>query len=173
MLRFKNLGSSVTPSGHAGVSRRILRGTLIGVDGFAAVSALLGAVELETGWPYMFPTTMLQGTPFSDFAFPGLIMGLVVGGSAAIAMVATIRNASAGAAWSLIAGFTMAGWIIGEVFLLDVLATSGQSLSPYVWLQLFYFGVGLAMVLLSIGLAPDSWRAAARRTHLVSPTAWR
>jgi hypothetical protein len=146
---------------------------LIFVDGFAAASALFGGLELETGWPYRFSTTMLQGTPFSDYVVPGLILGLVVGGSATIATVETVRRASAGAAWSLIAGCIMAGWITGEVLLLDVLGSSGQSLSAYFLLQPFYFVVGAAMVALAIILAPDGWRGIARTTHMTRLSNWR
>jgi hypothetical protein len=142
-----------------------LRGTLIFLDGFAAVSALFGGLELETGWPAQFPTSMLQGTPFSDYLIPGLLLGIVVGGSATVATAATIWSREAGAIWSFVAGSIMAGWIVGEVVILDALAAN-QAFSPYFWLQPFYFVVGMAMVLLALRLAPGGWRGLARRAHL-------
>ena len=145
-------------------SKAIARGALVFVDGFAALSALFGGLELETGWPYQFPATMLEGTPFSDFVVPGLILGLLVGGSAAIATVETVRSASVGAAWSLVAGFIMAGWITGEVLLLDFIGNAGHNLSAYFWLQPFYFVVGVAMVALAITMAPAGWRGIVRTT---------
>lgn len=147
------------------MNTRLLRGSLIFLDGFAAVSALFGGLELETGWPTRFPTSMLRGTPFADYLIPSLLLGIVVGGSAAIATAASIRSREAGALWSFIAGSIMAGWIVGEVVILDVFATN-QTLSPYFWLQPFYFVVGVAMAALAIRLAPDGWRGLAHQAHL-------
>lgn len=143
-----------------------MRGALIVTDGFAAASALFGGLELETGWPTQFPTSMLQGTPFSSFLVPGLLLGIVVGGSAAIATVATVRSASAGAWWSLVAGSIMAGWIVGEVLILDVFAGSNQPFSPYFLLQPFYFVVGIAMAALALRVVPGGWRELARSARL-------
>jgi hypothetical protein len=139
------------------VRTKPLRGALIFVDGFAAVSALFGGLELETGWPFRFPTSMLHGTPFSDYVVPGLVLGILVGGSATIATAATILTRSAGAYWSFIAGGIMAGWIVGEVFLLDVIASTDQGGSQGLWLQAFYFMIGVVMMLLALPLAPDRW----------------
>lgn len=147
------------------MNTRLLRGSLIFVDGFAAVSALFGGLELETGWPTRFPSSMLQGTPFSDYLIPGLLLGVVVGGSATIATAATIRSRTAGAFWSFVAGSIMAGWIVGEVVILDVFATN-QAFSPYFWLQPFYLVVGVAMATLALRLAPGGWRGLAHKAHL-------
>ncbi len=142
---------------------KLLRRALIFTDGFAALSALFGGLELETGWPTHFPTSMLQGTPFSNYLVPGLLLGMVVGGSATIATAATVRSASAGALWSLVAGCIMAGWIFGEVLILDVLAGSNQPFSPFFFLQPFYLVVGVAMALMALRLAPGGWRRLAGR----------
>ena len=144
------------------MSSNLIRPALILTDGFAAVSALFGGLELETGWPTRVPPSMLQGTPFSSFLVPGLLLGIVVGGSATIAAVATVRSASAGALWSFVAGSIMAGWIVGEVLILDVFAGSNQPFSPYFWLQPFYFVVGIAMAALAMRVAPGGWRGLAR-----------
>ena len=49
---------------------------------------------------------------------PALILGIAVGGSALLAMGATIRGASVGPVLALIAGAIMIGWIVGEMTLL-------------------------------------------------------
>src|SRR5919108_2056146 len=133
---------------------KLLRGALIFVDGFAAVSALFGGLELETGWPFRFPTSMLHGTPFSDYVLPGLLLGILVGGSAALATVATIRSASAGALWSFIGGSIMTGWIVAEVLILDLIANTDHAVYQGFWLQAFYFVIGVVMMLLALGVAP-------------------
>jgi len=116
---------------------------LVAVDGFAALSALLGGVMVATGWPYAFPASWLRGTPFADYTLPGLILGIVVGGSAGVATVLTIKYARAGAAASLVAGVVMMGWIVGEVAILAV----------YTWLQPVYLAVGLSMAVLAVRVA--------------------
>jgi hypothetical protein len=39
---------------------------VVAVDGFAAISAILGGVVVVAGWPYQFPAAWLEGTPFPD-----------------------------------------------------------------------------------------------------------
>jgi hypothetical protein len=127
-----------------------IRRALVWVDGFAAASALGGGAMVVAGWPYRFPSSWLAGTPFSDYTIPGLILGLVVGGSALLATVAALRNARAAALASLAAGAIMMGWIVGEMLLLN---TGGFTL-----LWPLYFAVGLAMALLGLRLAsPESF----------------
>lgn len=138
------------------MNRKKLRWTLIAVDAFAAVSTVAGGVELVTGLR-RFPTAWLQGTPFSDYTVPGLILGLVVGGSATIATVMTVKSASAGSAASFSGGIILAGWIAGEVLLLN-------QPNP-TWVEGFYFGVGMLMATLAIALAPQGWRGVVRRRH--------
>lgn len=125
------------------MSRNGVRYTLIGADAFAAVSALAGAVMVVTGWPYQFPMSWLEGTPFSSYLIPGLILGLVVGGSATVAAIATIRRPDEGALASIIAGCVMAGWIVGEILILQ----------RYTPLQAVYFVNGAVMVALGVWLA--------------------
>jgi len=138
------------------MSTKLLRWALIGLDVLAASSALAGGFMVATGWPYQFPAAWLQGTPFADYTVPGLILGLVVGGSALIATFAMVRSRQTGAVASLIAGVIMAGWIVGEVLIL------GQ----YTWLQPFYFAVGAAMAFVAIKVAPQGWRGLAHTAHL-------
>lgn len=129
------------------------RKALIAIDGFAGVSALIGMVMLLTDWPVQFPNGWLQRTPFGDYTVPAVILGFVIGGSALLAMGATIRHASIGAGISLIAGAIMIGWIVGEVLLIDRFTPS----TAY-WAQAEYLLVGLAMVALALRVAPGGWR---------------
>lgn len=129
---------------------RILRGVLIGVDALVAATAVAGGVELVFGLNKSLLLTWLRGTPFTDFTVPGLILGTMVGGSATVATLATLRSATVGAAASLIAGMILSGWIIGEVLLLN---------QPHPTLiEVAYFSAGVAMVLMAILLAPGRRR---------------
>ncbi len=129
------------------------RRALIILEGFAGVSALIGMAMLLTDWPIRFPANWLQRTPFGDYTVPALILGLVVGGSAFLAMGATIKRVTIAPVLSLIAGAIMIGWIVGEVLLIDHFTPS----SAY-WAQGEYLLVGLAMVVLALRAAPGGWR---------------
>jgi hypothetical protein len=118
------------------MSERGIRITLVVVDLFLAVSAVVGAVGLVVGFMNI-PLGVLHGTPFADFTVPALLLGIVVGGSAlaaaAIAVFGPRRYetlASAGA------GCILAGWMIIEIALIGL----GS------WLQPLYFAVGLVMI---------------------------
>ena len=132
--------------------------SLVAIDAFAAVSALAGGVMVLTAWPSTFPIAWLEGTPFDSYVIPGLLLGVVVGGSALVSLVATVRRAPSGPALSFLAGLVMMGWIAGEVVLLR--ATIG-----FTPLWPFYFLVGLAMSLLGLRAAPRGLRDFGRRMH--------
>jgi hypothetical protein len=108
---------------------------------------------LLTDWPVHFPVGWLEHTPFSNYTVPALILGLIVGASALVAMATAISRANVGAVLSLIAGAIMIGWIVGEVLLIDSVTPS----SAY-WPQAEYLLVGVAMVALALRVAPGGWR---------------
>ena len=154
-LYFRYNRKVAAPSG----SRR----ALIVLDSFAGVSALIGLVILLTGWGYQFPTSWLEGTPFSDYTVPALILGIVVGGSSLLAMWVTIKSASVGAVTSLVAGVIMMGWAIGEYILVPDIRFSFTDLAT--WQQGLFFLVGLAMVVLALRVAPSGWRGMLQTAH--------
>jgi hypothetical protein len=118
------------------MSERGVRITLVVVDLFLAVSAIVGAIGLVAGFMNV-PLSVLHGTPFADFTVPSLLLGVAVGGSALAAAAIAVfgprryeRLASAGA------GCIMTGWMIVEVALIGL----GS------WLQPLYFALGLVMI---------------------------
>ncbi len=131
---------------------------LIALDGFAAVSALAGGVMVISGWPYAFPMTWLQGTPFDSYVIPGLLLGVIVGGSAAVSTVATLRRATSGPVLSAVSGIMMMGWIAGEIFVLH----ANVGFTP---LWPLYFLVGLGMTLLGLRATPRSVRSLGHRVR--------
>jgi hypothetical protein len=140
------------------------RRALIILDGFAVVATLIGMCMLVFGWGYRFPMSWLQGTPFADYTVPGLILGLVVGGSALVAMVATIKSASVGAIASMIAGVIMMGWIVGEYMLIPEIRFFSNLATN--WQQGLYFLVGLVMVVLALRVIPGGWHGMLHAAHL-------
>lgn len=142
---------------------------LIILDGVEGVGALIGMVMLLTGWGYRFPISWLQGTPFSDYAVPALILGIVVGGSALLGMWATVRSASVGAVTSLVAGVIAMGWIVGEYVLVP--AIRFDFANPAAALQHgnqqpLWFLIGLAMAVLALRVVPGGWRGMLHEAHL-------
>jgi hypothetical protein len=122
------------------------RFALTAVDGFVALTAVGGGMALAIGAEdARFSANLLVGTPFRSYLIPGLILAVVVGGSAAIATVAGPFSPEAGARGSLVAGVVLMGWIVGEILILS--ATSAPS-----WIEVVYFSLGLVMAVLGLTL---------------------
>src|SRR5258708_40275350 len=131
-----------------------LRVGLFAVDAFAAVPAAGGGIALMAGLESgRFPLDWLKGTPFSNYAIPGLTLA-VVGGSATVAATATLRSSHTGALTSLLAGVGMLGWIVGEILILN------QPSRP-TWVEVLYFSVGLLMALLGLAVGRTDWKQVA------------
>jgi hypothetical protein len=124
-----------------------LRIALFAIDLFVALTAIGGGIALAAGLESQarIPPAWLDGTPFTSYLIPGLILAVVVGGSAAIAALAVYTSSTAGGAASILAGVLLMGFILTEVMLLN---------QPSRWTgtEVFYFGVGLLMSLLGLVL---------------------
>lgn len=134
-------GSAVPPVGQSSTTR-VLLGLLV----FGAVSAVAGLVIAVPGGGAGFPLSALEGTPFTSFVVPGLILGVVVGGTQLAAAVAVARGRASGLFLAAVAGCGMLIWIFTE------LAMIGYSV-----LQTIYFALGLlelVLVVLLLGVVP-------------------
>lgn len=138
------------------MGERGIRITLIVVDLFAAVSAIVGAIGLLVGFMNI-PVSVLHGTPFADFTVPAMLLGIVVGGSALVAAAIALFGpqrfealASAGA------GCIMVGWMTVEVAMIGLA----------IWVQAAYFAVGLLMIgLAGLLLVAESHHASIKGQH--------
>jgi hypothetical protein len=108
---------------------------------FVAMTAVGGGITLAMGVD-KFPAGWLIGTPFHSYLIPGLILAVVVGGSAAVAAVATLRGPDASALTSMLAGAILLGWLTGERLILPPAAFSRQ----FWWLEAMYIAAGLMML---------------------------
>lgn len=115
--------------------------------GFNLISALIGMVGLTVAGGMGLPQEWLDGTGFASYFWPGVILGVVVGGTQAVALVA--QRGRYRAAWGLhaAAGLTMMTWIFVEIAVM------------LVWSPLhgIYFATGLvqtAIVVLGLGAWP-------------------
>ncbi|MDQ1130426.1 hypothetical protein [Microbacterium sp. SORGH_AS_0888] len=125
---------------------RALRIALYVIAWFNAVSALIGMVGLTVGGGLGIPLEWLEGTIFRSYVWPGVILGVVVGGTQALALVAQYRRFRLAAGMQAAAGLVMMIWIFAEVALM------------LVWSPLhgLYFATGLAQTVLAV-LALGAW----------------
>lgn len=121
------------------VGRRLLTGLLIFGSVSAAGGGVLGVAFNGAG----VPLTYLNGTPFSSYIIPGLILGVVIGGTQAAAAAALIGNHPHRMAAASIAGFGMIIWIFVELAII----------TEYSFLQTIYFALGIAELALVFVLA--------------------
>jgi hypothetical protein len=88
------------------------------------------------------PKEWLDGTPFSDYFIPGLILFVVIGGIMLAASLAVwSRNLFSGPV-SLVAGSALVIWATVQIILIGYRS----------WMQPTFFAFGLAVVALSLPL---------------------
>lgn len=130
---------------------RVVTGLL---TGFVALTAIGGGIALLVGAEAnRFPLEWLQGTPFTDYTLPALLLVIAVGGSALVASIALFAGRNAGALAAMIAGVILAGYVVVEVLILKQVPPG-----PTV-IELFYLALALAIV----GLAAFLWMAENRQ----------
>ncbi|PZU40377.1 MAG: hypothetical protein DI573_04345 [Microbacterium sp.] len=103
-------------------------------------------IGLTVGGGIGIPLEWIEGSVFSSYFWPGVILGVVVGGSQALALTAQRRRFAL--AWGLhaAAGLIMMIWIFVEIAIM------------LVWSPLhgIYFVTGLVQVVLAV-LALGAW----------------
>jgi hypothetical protein len=112
---------------------------------FGALSATLGGALGVFANGAGVPLTYLKQTPFDSFLLPGLILGIVIGGTQLAAAILLQRRHPFGLVAAVIAGLGMIVWIFVELAML----------SEYSPLQVVYLALGageLVLVALTLGL---------------------
>ncbi|WP_173923520.1 hypothetical protein [Agromyces sp. Marseille-P2726] len=137
--------------------------TLLVVQAFVAVTAFAGGVALAAGSivPDLAsaitpPAEYLEGSPFSSYLVPGLVLALVLGGVHAVAFVLLLRRRPSALFVSAAAGYAALIWIFVQMMVI-----------PFSFLQAVYFMAGaveLGLVMLLLGLLPITRSTEARRT---------
>jgi len=120
---------------------RICGAILFVASVFVAFTAIAGGLTLATGVD-KFPAEWLAVTPFRSYLIPGLILAVIVGGSATAAALAMLQKSSTGAIASILAGGILLGWLLGERVILPPVAFVPQ----FWWLEAGYVVIGLMMV---------------------------
>ncbi len=125
---------------------RRLRTVLILLNTFLALTAIAGGLGLLAGLSAP-PVEMLAGSPFGGYTVPGLSLLLVVGGTALAATAMLIRRHPRAGLASLLAGAAIIVFEIVEVLVIGSPAGIARNL------QVFYFGLGGLILLLSVPVA--------------------
>jgi hypothetical protein len=123
---------------------KTIRIVLIVLTIFLALSAFAGAIQLIEG-TYAPPADLLAGSPFDSYLLPGLALGLIVGGSALFAAVLLIRKSRFALLASVAAGLIIMFFEFVEVLVI------GSPAGPAFMLQVFYFGLGVVIAVVSLG----------------------
>lgn len=112
---------------------------------FLWITAIPGGLALLVGF-YAPPTSMLEGSVFSDFTIPGLTLMVLVGGTAAAATFLLAR----GSRFAL-TGVSLSGIVVMAFEFFQVLVI-GSPAGPSRVMQLLYFFLGLSLVAISLAV---------------------
>lgn len=122
--------------GTSRASVRFWRGLLLGVAIFEVLSALVGCFMLLYDGKGIF-ADVLKGTAFDgQYVLGGLLLGVVVGGTQALALTGQLSRKPWAWLAHTVAGFAMVIWIFGEVGVLASMA----------FIHVFYFAMGLLQI---------------------------
>jgi hypothetical protein len=106
------------------------------IEAVVAVSAAGGAVYGLSGAPGV-RAEWLDGSPFSSYVIPSLVLLVAVGGSAALALAALVARDVRAPALGIVAGGILIAWIAAEMIWI-----------PFSPLQPACLAAGAAMILL-------------------------
>ncbi|WP_309073338.1 hypothetical protein [Paenarthrobacter sp.] len=134
----------------------MIRVMLLTVQASVAATSIAGGLVMAVGsWPgvdksalppgLQLPEEYLEGSPFSTYLVPGLLLAIIVGGSHTLAFVLLLRRRGLASVAAATAGYSILVWIFVQMALI-----------PFSALQAVYFGAGLAevgLLLLLLGVA--------------------
>lgn len=112
------------------------------ITAFNALSAVAGGFAILATGGMGMPEAMLEGSPFTSFTWPGVILLVVIGGSQAVAVVLLSGRRPSALLWSAVAALGMLIWIFIETGIIRGLS----------WLQVLYFATGVLQLVLVLAL---------------------
>jgi hypothetical protein len=138
-----------------------IRIALAVIEACIGLGAIGGGIALLIGaMGQWLPVAFLQGTPFSDYIIPGLLLTVVVGGGMLLAAATQFIQREWTVLLSAAMGLIMIGWESVEVAIIDRYA---QAVVPSTVVQQVLFSV-LGLVI--IGLSTYVWMAEYRGEHV-------
>jgi hypothetical protein len=127
-------------------SPRAVGPLLLVVAWFNLISALIGFVGLVFFGGMGIPPEWIEGSVFTSYVWPGVILGVVVGGSQALAIWAHYGRRRLARGLHAAAGLVMIIWIVVELAIMLVWSV----------LHGIYFASGLVQTVLAV-LALGAW----------------
>ena len=138
-----------------------IRIALAVIEACIGLGAIGGGIALLIGaMGQWLPVAFLQGTPFSDYIIPGLLLTVVVGGGMLLAAATQFIAREWAMLLSAAMGLILIGWEIVEVAIIDRYA---QAVVPSTVVQQVLFSV-LGLVI--IGLSAYLWMTEYRGEHV-------
>ena len=130
----------------------VIRIVLAIIEACIGLGALVGGIAILSGaFDQWLPAAFLQGTPFSDYLIPGLLLTVVIGGGMLLASATQFFQREWIVLLSAMMGLIMLGWEIAEVAIID---RYEQAIVPSTIVQQVLFSV---LGLLIFGLAAYLW----------------
>ncbi|MGN8551356.1 UNVERIFIED_CONTAM: hypothetical protein OHV15_02080 [Microbacterium sp. SLM126] len=127
-----------------GVSLLVLQ-AIVAASALAGGAALvLGALVPDLATVLSPPAAYLDGSPFSSYLVPGLILGLVVGGTQAVAFLLGVMRDQLTLIAAAVAAIALQIWVFVQMVFI-----------PFSFLQAIYFAVGIAevaLILVALGI---------------------
>jgi hypothetical protein len=124
---------------------KILRIILIVLLFLLALTAIPGGIMLMVNF-FTPPVQTLAGSIFKDFTVPGLALAIIVGGSALLAAILLLRKSKYGLLFAAAAGIIIMFFEFVEVMII------GAPTGPSLVMQVFYFGLGTVLEIISMGM---------------------
>jgi hypothetical protein len=135
------------------------RGAIAILDLILAVTAIFGALTVIPS----LPREWIAGSVFTDYTIPALALGVLVGGSAAVATFAVLFRPRVGAVAAIVSALMIIGFEVVEIVSVGFSPLTHGAGYPQSWLQVVYIALGLVLAGLGAGL----WRALGGSVPLV------
>ena len=142
------------------MQHKAIRIALVVIETIIGLAATGGGIAILTGaFDQWFSPTWLQGTPFSDYTIPGLVLLIVIGGGMLLAAATILTRHEWAVILSAAMGLVMIGFEIFEVIIIDRNpdAIVPSSLSQQALMSI----LGLVV----FGLASYLWMSEYRQQH--------
>ena len=142
------------------MKHKAIRIILVVIEALVGLGALAGGIAILTGvFDQWLPLAWLQGTPFSDYTIPGLILLIVIGGGMLVAAATNFVQREWAVLLSAAMGLVMIGFEIFEVVILDRYADA--IIPSTIAQQALMVGLGLVI----FALASYLWMSEYRQYH--------
>jgi hypothetical protein len=130
---------------------RFARASLLVIEALVAITAIaggvaliLGALNAELATVLSPPIAYLEGSPFSSYLVPGLVLAIVVGGTQTVAFLLGVTRSDLGLLGAATAAIALLIWVFVQMMFI-----------PFSFLQAMYFAFGIAetcLVLIALGI---------------------